>query len=172
VCVGRLSRQKAQDVLLTAWPAVRAALPSATCVLVGDGPDREALESAAPDSVVLAGQVEDPRDWYAAADVVVLPSRYETNPLAVIEAMASERCVVVSDVPSVCEPLPAGSEAAAAVEDPPALAAALVPRLADRPLAAREAAANLAHVRREHDVARSTAALRELYQHLTHGRLT
>ena len=40
VCVGRLCRQKGQDVLLRAWDAVAARVPEARLVLVGDGPDR------------------------------------------------------------------------------------------------------------------------------------
>jgi glycosyltransferase involved in cell wall biosynthesis len=110
--------------------------------------------------------VDDPRDWYAAADVVVLPSRYETNPLAVLEAMACARSVVVSDVPSVCEPLPAGSTAAVPVDDGDAVAEAIVLRLADPARAAREGAANARQVRHQHDVARSAAAIRQLYAEL------
>ncbi|MGA4801649.1 glycosyltransferase family 4 protein [Streptomyces lavendulocolor] len=47
VCVGRLCRQKGQDVLLDAWPAVLARVPDARLVLVGDGPEAEALRRAA-----------------------------------------------------------------------------------------------------------------------------
>jgi len=167
VCVGRICPQKAQDVLVAAWPGVRQSLRDARCVFVGEGSDEVALRARATDGLDFVGKVADPRDWYAAADVVVLPSRYETNPLAVLEAMASARCVVVSDVPSVCEPLPGGSTAIAPVDDPDALAGALVARLRDRELAAREGAANLAHVRERHDVARSAAALRGLYAEIT-----
>jgi glycosyltransferase involved in cell wall biosynthesis len=163
VCVGRLSPQKAQDVLMSAWSMVAADLPDARCVLVGEGPDRASLEAVAPPSVTFTGLVADPRDWYAAADVVVLPSRYEGNPLAVIEAMASSRCVVVSDVPSVREPLPVGSTAVAPVEDPAGLAQALLRRLTDPVRAAAEAAANLVHLRERHDVAATTARILALY---------
>ncbi|BFO21639.1 hypothetical protein SHKM778_80270 [Streptomyces sp. KM77-8] len=48
VCVGRLCRQKGQDVLLRAWDAVRQQVPGARLVLVGDGPDRDRLRAAAP----------------------------------------------------------------------------------------------------------------------------
>ena len=166
VCVGRIAPQKAQDVLIAAWKRVGVELPEARCVLVGEGPDRDRLEATAPGSVSFVGRVADPRDWYAAANVVVLASRYETNPLAVLEAMASARCVVVSDVPSVCEPLPAGSTAAVPVDDPAALAEALLARLLNPRRAAAEAEANLAHVREKHDVARSAAAVRSLYAEL------
>lgn len=45
VCVGRLCRQKGQDVLLRAWPTVAARVPGARLVLVGDGPDAEELRA-------------------------------------------------------------------------------------------------------------------------------
>lgn len=46
VCVGRLCRQKGQDVLLRAWDAVRRRVPGARLVLVGDGPDEGRLRAA------------------------------------------------------------------------------------------------------------------------------
>ena len=43
VCVGRLSPQKGQHLLLRAWPKVTARVPGAQLVLVGDGPDEAEL---------------------------------------------------------------------------------------------------------------------------------
>lgn len=98
VCVGRLSRQKGQDRLLEAWPLVRDRVPDAELVLVGDGPDRDSLQAAAPDGVRLAGSTADARPWLQAADVVVLPSRWEGMALVPLEAMACGRSVVGTDV--------------------------------------------------------------------------
>lgn len=108
VCVGRLCRQKGQDVLLSAWDEVVRRVPKARLVLVGDGPDREALRQLAPDSVLFAGAVADPVPWYQAADLVVLPSRWEGMALAPLEAMACGRPVVVTDVAGARESLPPG----------------------------------------------------------------
>ena len=47
LCVGALIVQKGQQDLLTDWPAVRAQVPEAQLLLVGDGPDRRALERLA-----------------------------------------------------------------------------------------------------------------------------
>ena len=88
VCVGRLSRQKGQDVLLDAWPQVTARVSDARLVLVGDGPEREALEARVSGETTLAGERDDVADWLAAADVVALPSRWEGMSLALLEAMA------------------------------------------------------------------------------------
>lgn len=132
VCVGRLTRQKGQDLLLQAWPSVLASVPDAHLVLVGDGPDRSVLATevaslgaARAASVTFAGASEDPRPWYAAADVVVLPSRWEGMALVVAEAMASARAVVAFDVDG-CAELIGTAGLVVPSEDVTALAGALV----------------------------------------------
>lgn len=101
VCVGRLAEQKGQDLLLAAWAAVLAAVPDARLVLVGDGPERAALEAAAPDGVLFAGARPDAAEWLTAADVVALPSRWESTPLVSLEAMALGRPVVAFEVDGI-----------------------------------------------------------------------
>ncbi|MFI5534644.1 glycosyltransferase [Kitasatospora sp. NPDC051853] len=138
VCVGRLCRQKGQDVLLAAWPAVTSVLPQARLALVGGGPDANVLADAVrelpePSSVRLAGDVADPRPWLAAADLVVLPSRWEGMALAPLEAMATARPVLLTDVPGARECLPPELLAHGLVppEDPDALARTVVRALRD-----------------------------------------
>jgi glycosyltransferase involved in cell wall biosynthesis len=164
VCVGRLCRQKGQDLLLRAWPRVTAAVPDARLVLVGDGPDRATLAADAPPGVLLSGRTGDPRPWYAAADVVVLPSRWEGLALVLLEAMASARSVVSTDVGGAREALPADGGAVLPVADSAGLAAALVARLRDPGLAAAEGAAGRARACAAHDVRRSTARIRAIYE--------
>ncbi|WP_328954547.1 glycosyltransferase [Kitasatospora purpeofusca] len=134
VCVGRLCRQKGQDVLLAAWPEVRRRVPAARLALVGGGPDEARLaatvrEGAEPSRVRLVGDVADPRPWLAAADLVVLPSRWEGMALAPLEAMASGRPVLLTDVPGARECLPPVERASAVV--PPGDVDALVTRMAE-----------------------------------------
>ncbi|GAA3391586.1 glycosyltransferase [Streptomyces roseoviridis] len=174
VCVGRLCRQKGQDVLLDAWASVLARVPGARLVLVGDGPEAERLRAAAPPSVRFTGAVADPAPWYRAADVVVLPSRWEGMALAPLEAMASGRPVVVTDVDGARESLPPGHVEPCLVppEDPTALAAALG-RLLGRP----ELRHSLGREAREHvlsrfDVRRTGAAVAELYREMAGVRCT
>ena len=105
VSVGRLCRQKGQDLLLQAWPSVIAQHPSAELVLVGDGDMRESLESAGLPSVRFAGASREVRRWYLAADLVVMPSRWEGLSLALLEGMATERAVVAFDVSGMSDAL-------------------------------------------------------------------
>lgn len=138
VCVGRLAvAQKGQDVLLQAWPGVTAACPDAELVLVGDGPDRAALEASAPPAVRFVGALPDVRPWYQAADIVVQPSRYEGLSLTVLEALASGRAVVAADAIGMREAIGAAG-VVVPVDDPSALTHAVVTRLRDLELARSE----------------------------------
>ncbi|MFF7734387.1 glycosyltransferase [Streptomyces sp. NPDC007984] len=155
VCVARLCRQKGQDVLLAAWPRVVDRVPGARLVLVGDGSDRAALAARAPSAVSFAGDVADPRDWYIAADLVTLSSRWEAGmALAPLEAMACSRPVVVTDVPGAREFLPPRQATDCLVprDDPAALGGKLTHLLADR--ASGRALGKQAHdyTRRHHSV--------------------
>lgn len=103
LCVGRLTRQKGQDMLLDAWSAILDQVPGATLVLVGDGPDRADLAARAGAGVVFLGARDDVPALLAAADVVVLPSRWEGAALVPLEAMAAARPVVGFDVGGLAE---------------------------------------------------------------------
>ena len=168
VCVGRLCRQKGQDVLLDAWSEVARRVPGARLVLVGDGPDARALRAAASASVLFAGAVADAVPWYQAADLVVLPSRWEGMALAPLEAMACGRPVVITDVDGARESLPPGQGPRCLVppERPDALAAAVAELLLDPLL--RESLGHQArrHVTTTHDVRRTTEAVAEVYREL------
>ncbi|MCL8017868.1 glycosyltransferase [Streptomyces sp. AS02] len=168
VCVGRLCRQKGQDVLLRAWPEVVRQVAGARLVLVGDGPDAERLRRGAPASVEFAGAASDAAPWYRAADVVVLPSRWEGMALAPLEAMACARPVVVTDVAGARESLPPSGQPSCLVppEDPGALARALTALLRDEPLRAALGAQGRAHVLLAHDLRLATDAVTDLYREL------
>lgn len=102
LCVGRLARQKGQDVLIHAWRSAFSQNQAARLVLVGSGPDEHTLRASVSEvgenRVIVVKDCEDPRDWYAAADVVVAPSRWEGAALVPLEALAMGRPVVGFDV--------------------------------------------------------------------------
>ncbi|ANB06471.1 glycosyl transferase [Streptomyces ambofaciens] len=187
VCVGRLCRQKGQDVLLAAWESVLARVPGARLVLVGDGPDRARLTERAsacrpappgpggghpgesrPASVLFTGAVVDVVPWYRAADLVVLPSRWEGMALAPLEAMACGRPVVVTDVDGARESLPPAlvPHCVVPAENPAALADAVARLLLDAPLRTSLGRRGRAHVRSTHDVRHTASAVAALYDGL------
>lgn len=107
VFVGRLHREKSPDHLLRAI----AALPDwvGSLVLAGpDGGERTHLERLASglrlrDRVVFAGEVDEKtkRDLLAGAECLVLPSFYESQGIAILEAWAQGIPVVASRVGGV-----------------------------------------------------------------------
>jgi glycosyltransferase involved in cell wall biosynthesis len=163
VCAGRLCDAKGQDLLLEAWPSVTARVPDARLVLVGEGPDRPQLERQASGSVRLAGHSDEMAAWLAAADVVAVPSRREGMALTMLEAMASARSVVSTDVPGAREALGDDAGAVVPIGDVYALAAALAERLLDPELARREGEAGRRHAAERHDLRSATEAIARLY---------
>ncbi|WP_460065816.1 glycosyltransferase [Streptomyces sp. YKOK-I1] len=172
VCVGRLCRQKGQDLLLEAWADVVRRLPAARLVLVGDGPDAERLRAGAPQSVLFAGAIDDTVPWYRAADLVVLPSRWEGMALAPLEALACGRPVVVTEVDGARESLPAAlvPDCLVPAGDPAALSRAVAALLSDAPLRASLGEQGLRHVLSTHDVRRTAAAVADVYRDLLRPR--
>ncbi len=93
--------------VLDVFERVRAHV-RARLVLIGDGPDRPALEhrvarSNLTDAVEFAGEQRDLVPWLSAADLFLLPSAQESFGLAALEAMACEVVVVASRVGGVPE---------------------------------------------------------------------
>lgn len=106
--VGRLAEQKNQDVLIRAL----ACLPQAHLVLAGAGPQRDAFHELAvtlgvDDRLHMLGALldEDIADLYAAADLFVFPSTWETFGLAAIEAAMAGLPMVAADLPVLREVL-------------------------------------------------------------------
>jgi glycosyltransferase involved in cell wall biosynthesis len=107
--VGRLSIEKGVDIFLHAAARVLAELPSTKFVVVGEGPDRDKLESLIDDlkireSVSMLGRRDDMPSVYASLDIMVSASRQEGLPIAVLEGMASRLPLVataVGEVPTV-----------------------------------------------------------------------
>jgi glycosyltransferase involved in cell wall biosynthesis len=98
VCVGRLCEQKGQDILIPALGLLDER--SVRLSLVGEGPAEPGLHDLASragvaNRVHFAGHV-DPRPYYRAADLVVIPSRWEGLPLVLLEAMACGAAVLAS----------------------------------------------------------------------------
>ncbi|WP_435009035.1 glycosyltransferase [Tundrisphaera lichenicola] len=102
--VGRLDPQKGLPTLIEAASKVAALRPDWHLVLVGDGPDRGALQARIDADIGLNQQVhmigrrDDVPSLLRSADLLVLPSLWEGMPNAILEAMAAGRAVVGTSV--------------------------------------------------------------------------
>ena len=156
---GRLAEQKGHALMLDALPAVLAAYPDATLLIAGDGPLRwdiaaQVARRGLAGSVRLLGHRADLPDLMAAADLLVLPSRFEGLPLVALEAMAAGLPVVASDAPGNAGMLEHGRSGwLAPADDAAAFAVTIVTALGDPAKLAEVAAAG-----RDLHAARYTAA--------------
>jgi glycosyltransferase involved in cell wall biosynthesis len=134
--VGRLHEQKGWDVLCRAAPLVRRQLPEAVFTVVGDGPERGALE-ALPEcaEVRFVGYRSRAASLIPAFDVLAVPSRYEGLGLVPLEALFHGVPVVATSIEGLGEVL---GDCAVLVppDDPEALAAGIVRAASDEQLRA------------------------------------
>jgi len=132
--LGRLVPYKGVEYLLAAFPEVKKKIPEAYLLIVGDGPLKEKTLEAAEGmgDVKVLGRQEDNSSYYAACDVFALPSvtRQEAFGISLLEAMASEKACVTTDISGMPEVV---GHAGVLVppKDAKALASALVELLED-----------------------------------------
>jgi glycosyltransferase involved in cell wall biosynthesis len=131
VCIGRLSPEKNQRTLIRAVSLLPTAQPW-RLAMVGDGPERPALQTLArdlgiADRIVFTGEVSDPFGFMTRARLAVCASVYEGLGNAIIEALACGTPVVSTDCPyGPSEILQGGRYGALTpVGDAPAMAAAI-----------------------------------------------
>jgi glycosyltransferase involved in cell wall biosynthesis len=155
----RLRHQKADDVFF---------------VIAGDGPLRQELESDAErlglaDRCVFLGQVTDVAGFYAACDIIVMSSRNEGAPIALLEAMGAGNAIVATNVGGIPDMVHDGVSALLVPkEDAEALAAAML-RLVNDP-AARSRLGGAAKERTsEFTVPRFAEVTAALYDELARG---
>src|SRR5262249_24761314 len=138
--VGRLDPRKGVRHLLDAMPEVVARTRGrARLLVVGDSYLRARLEARWPSAVREHGHFLGPGPsadlprWYASADIFVSPATgNESFGIVLLEAMASGRAVVASDIPGYRAVLQPGENAVAVPPgDPEALANALVALVED-----------------------------------------
>lgn len=175
--VGRLDAVKGVPLLLEAFDRLRAAHPDATLSIIGDGPDRAALERRAQgmgDAVRFLGY--QPQDAVAAhletADMLVLPSFAEGVPVVLMEAMASRIPVIASQVAGVGELVEDGTSGfTIAAGDVDTLTDRLNRLLSDPALCAAMGRAGRAKVEAEFDLTSEAAWLKHLFSGVPPGQI-
>jgi len=101
--VGRLSREKGHDVLIEAFAVAIVKCPDIHLLIVGDGKESSALGELAErlgvsGKVSFPGNTDDVRGFLKEMDIFVLPSRYESQGIAAMEAMSAGLPIIASNV--------------------------------------------------------------------------
>ncbi len=150
--------------------AVAAAGDSLRLVIVGEGPERDAILAEAKrlgiaHRLLLPGFLPRPQDYVGLFDIFALSSDSEQAPIALIEAMAAGLPVAATDVGDVAEMVAtANRRFIVPPEDEPGFAAALRALAADASLRRALGTANRAQALEGHDEAVMIAAYRRLYE--------
>ncbi|MBX9913548.1 MAG: glycosyltransferase family 1 protein [Pseudomonadaceae bacterium] len=98
--VGRLASEKNLELLASSFSALQSAYPQRRCklIVVGDGPQRGALQQALPEAIFTGVQRgETLAEHYASADVFLFPSLCHSFANVLLEALASGLGVVAFD---------------------------------------------------------------------------
>jgi glycosyltransferase involved in cell wall biosynthesis len=167
-CCARLVPQKNHALLLDSFAGGPAPDPRVHLLLAGDGPLRAALERQARSlglaRVRFLGDQPDVVPLLAASDIVVLASRWEGSPLAVLEAMAAGRPVVATAAGGVPELVRHEATGLLVPLDAPRELARALQRLVDHP-AERErlGRAGQQRARRDFDAGTMTRRYEALY---------
>lgn len=173
--VTQLRPGKGVETLIDALPAVIARHAQVQLVIVGDGPQRTALEARAHDRGVAAavhflGEHADPSAVLRASDVFVLPSWAESFPYVVLEAMSARLPIVSTDVGGIGEAIVDGeSGLLVAPRDPAAISRALLALLGDESLRTRLGDTARAVVARDFTRAGMIARLADVYEEVLSG---
>jgi glycosyltransferase involved in cell wall biosynthesis len=169
--VGRFSAEKGHRLLLEAFRTVRTARPDARLVLVGygelEGELRRDAERLLPAGSVEFAGARESAELLPGFDVFVQPSLYESQGMAILEAMAAGRPVVATDVGGVRDVVRDGETGLLARSGDPGSLAAAVLRLAAEPeFAAGLAVRARSRVREFHSSERMVSAYAALYREL------
>jgi glycosyltransferase involved in cell wall biosynthesis len=169
-CIGRLSAEKGQRLLIEVFPEVLRAVPSARLLLAGDGPDLPRLRDRAEtlalgDAVRFLGHRQDILDVYGSLDLLVLCSDTEGLPNVVLEAMALGVPVVATAVGGTPELVIDGRTGwLVPPAEPVPLGRAIVEALRRREEAAERAAAARRHVEADFDMMGLIRRTHDLYR--------
>jgi glycosyltransferase involved in cell wall biosynthesis len=180
LCVSAYKEQKAIDTLIRAYHRVNAVHPSVKLVLVGAGELRQQLETLAA-SLGLQQRIEfvGPQARQAiirlllGCRVFVLPSRFETFGIAILEAMACAKPVVATNVGGIPEIIDHGATGLLVrPDDPEGLAEAIVKILSEPDLAAKLARNALVTAQKKFKFENTGEAYEAVYESLLKSAAT
>lgn len=105
-CIGRLVPVKGHAVLINAFARLAKSYPNLSVAIIGEGRERPTLEAliarhGLEKRITLLGAHNDALRYVRAFNIFAMPSFSEGLPLALLEALAGERPVIGSDIPSM-----------------------------------------------------------------------
>jgi glycosyltransferase involved in cell wall biosynthesis len=169
VNMGRLARQKRQDVLIPMMSRILERWPEARLLIIGEGPERSVLEeqvraAGLTDKILLLGTRSDVELLLAISDVFVFPSRSEGYGLALAEALAAGKPSVVANLPVLAELIEEGETGFLVEPTPDALAGAVLEILNDPERARAMAAAARRFAKERCDLDTCVRGITEVYE--------
>jgi glycosyltransferase involved in cell wall biosynthesis len=175
-CVANYRQVKGLDILISAIAEVVKVQPKVKLILVGEGPERAPLQrmieaSGLVPHVVLHGREPEARSLNPAFDIVVLASKSEGLPNALLEGQAAGRPVVATDVGGVREIVLDGvTGVLVPSDDVSAMAGALIRLASDSALRERMGLAGRTHVTTHFGMERFVREFADLYRELSSSR--
>lgn len=178
VVPGRLVHEKGHADFLQALSLLRSQGRGLSVTLAGHGPLRASLvqqieELALADCIAITGAMPHAQllDAVEAADLVVVPSRFEGFGLTALEAMALGRPVVATTAGGLPEVIADGETGLLVPpQDPTQLAQAIGLLMDDAPLRQRLGAAGRQRAKQEFSLSAVTARLRDIYRRVVQAR--
>ncbi|QDT01603.1 glycosyltransferase family 4 protein [Adhaeretor mobilis] len=167
---GPLLRDEKLDEAIWCYELLRVLHPTARLVIIGDGPDRARLERFArlvsdPSCIYFLGERSDAKKLISTADVFWQPSLSRSTPLALLEAMATSRAVVASDLPAHQSVIEDGKTGRLApIIDRAKFTKASHELLEDDAIRERIGSAGRDYVREHHNLQSELASYHKLYQ--------
>lgn len=101
VYIGRLDLVKGPDVLIRAFNKVKP--KGYKLLIVGDGPEAKSLKSIATENVIFTGKILDASFILELADIAIVPSRFESFGLVLLEIINANKRVIATNIPSFRE---------------------------------------------------------------------
>jgi len=106
--ISRFDEQKNQQMIIESFPEILKSIPNAKLLLIGEGDllefnKRLANKLNVSDKIIFGGTRRDLENIYPLIDVFIFPSKWEGLSITIMEALASGRCLAVSNIPQNTE---------------------------------------------------------------------
>jgi len=175
--IGRLHREKGQDILLRSFSRLTGEFPELRLVIVSDGPERQNLEALAKslgvgERVIFTGFVPEPEKYFSVFDLFVLPSRIEAMPMILMQAMAHAKPIVATNVGGVSELIDDNKTGILTpAEDESSMSRSIARILSDPELSKQLGAGAKMKAQKEFSLDKMIEAYRKLYVDLLEGKI-